>query len=124
MNSYEIAMIVDPNQSEKDIQKIAQETKDLLANYGATAIADERVERRALAYPVKKHKEGIYVFIDFTGPAEVPAKIRYELRHREGLLRMASIIKPVVPAAPSAEPVAAPVEPPPPPAPEPEATGA
>ena len=130
MNSYEIAMIIDPNLSEKDVQKIAQEAKDLLANFGATAIADERIERRALAYPVKKHKEGTYVFLDFTGPADAPQKVRYELRHREGLLRMATISKPVEPAAPSAPPApSAPVSEPAPavvpaaPAAEPEVAG-
>ena len=116
MNSYEIAMILDPNLSEKDVQKIGQETRDLLTTYGATAIADERIERRALAYPVKKHSEGIYVFIDFTGPTTAPQQVRYDLRHREGLLRMAFVTKPHV-----VEPVEeqrAPSVPVPPPEPE------
>jgi len=116
-------MIIDPNLSEKDVQKIAQDTRDLLANSGATAIADERIERRALAYPVKKHKEGTYLFIDFTGPADAPQKVRYELRHREGLLRMAFVTKPVVPAAPECEPAPAAAAPATEPPPEPEAAG-
>jgi small subunit ribosomal protein S6 len=111
-------MILDPNLSEKDVQKIGQETKDLLTNYGATAIADERIERRALAYPVKKHNEGIYVFIDFTGPNTTPQKVRYDLRHREGLLRMAFVSKPLV-VEPVGDQCAPPVPVPPP---EPEVT--
>ena len=126
MNSYEIAMIDNPNQSDKDVQKLAQEVKDLLIANGATAISDERVERRALAYPVQKHAEGIYVYINFTGPAVAPEKVRFELRHREGLMRIAFIAKPipVIEPAPVRE-VAPEPQPQPeaPPEPQPEVAG-
>lgn len=119
-NSYEVAMILNPNLSDKDVQKIAQEIKDLLVRFGASAVSDERVERRALAYPVKKQSEAIYCYIYFTGQGTIPEQVRYEVRHREGLMRMAFVRKPT----PAPEPVAAaPVPPPPtpPPAPAPEA---
>ncbi len=95
MNSYEIAMIVDPNMPEKDVQRLAQETKDLLVKNGASAVADEVVERRTLGYPIKRHTEANYIFIAFTGPSTIPNKIRLEMKHREGLLRLAFIAKPV-----------------------------
>lgn len=112
-NSYEAALILNPNLSEKDVQKIAQETKDMLVKFGAAAVSDERVERRALAYPVKKQNEGFYVYIYFTGPSTVPGQVRYELRHREGLMRMAFVRSPI----PAPEPPPAPVPPAPPEAP-------
>ncbi len=105
--SYEIAMILDPSMSDKDVQKIAQEVRDLLVAAGAAAVSDERTERRALAYPVKKRNEGIYCYIYFTGPTTTPEKVRYELRHREGLLRMTFIRRP----APAPEPISVPSEP-------------
>jgi ribosomal protein S6 len=88
-------MIVSPDLAEKDVQKLAQDSKDLLAASGATAVADEQIERRALAYPIKKHNEASYVYINFSGPASIPEKFRYEMRHREGLMRMAFVCKPV-----------------------------
>jgi ribosomal protein S6 len=95
LNSYELAMIVSPDLAEKEVQKLAQDSKDLLAASGATAVADEQIERRALAYPIKKHNEASYVYINFSGPASIPEKFRYEMRHREGLMRMAFVCKPV-----------------------------
>ena len=95
MNSYELAMIVSPDLAEKDVQKLAQDSKELLATSGATAVSDEQIERRALAYPIKKHNEASYVYINFSGPASIPEKFRYEMRHREGLMRMAFVCKPV-----------------------------
>ena len=94
MNSYELAMIVSPDLSEKDVQKLAQDSKELLAASGATAVSDEQIERRALAYPIKKHNEANYVYVNFSGPPTIPEKFRYEMRHREGLMRMAFVCKP------------------------------
>ena len=34
LNSYELAMIVSPDLGEKDVQKLAQDTKELLATSG------------------------------------------------------------------------------------------
>jgi ribosomal protein S6 len=95
LNSYELAMIVSPDLAEKDVQKLAQDTKELLATSGATAVSDEQIERRALAYPIKKHNEANYVYVNFSGPPSIPEKFRFEMRHREGLMRMAFVCKPV-----------------------------
>jgi ribosomal protein S6 len=95
LNSYELAMIVSPDLAEKDVQKLAQDSKELLAASGATAISDEQIDRRALAYPIKKHNEANYVYINFSGPPTTPEKFRFEMRHREGLMRMAFVCKPV-----------------------------
>ena len=114
MNSYELAMIVSSDLAEKDVQKLSQDSKELLAASGATAVSDEQVERRALAYPKKKHNEANYVYINFSGSPTTPEKFRYEMRHREGLMRMAFVCRPVpkppaevaVPAAPEPGPEA------------------
>jgi ribosomal protein S6 len=108
LNSYELAMIISPTLSEKDAQKVAEEAKELLLANGASAISEPQFERRAFAYPVKKHTEGTFAFISFDGPAPVPSKIRFEMRHREGLLRMAFVCKPAPKHAPAVEPAAAP----------------
>jgi ribosomal protein S6 len=105
-SSYEVAMIIHPALSEKDVQKLAQEVKDLLVSLGASAVSDERVERRGLAYPIRKQNEASYCYVYFTGPAVVPEKVRYELRHREGLMRMTFVRKP----APASEPEPAPAQ--------------
>jgi len=110
LNNYELAMIVNPDLSEKDVQKLAQDSKELLAASGATAVSDEQTERRTLAYPIKKHNEANYVYINFSGPPTIPEKFRFEMRHREGLMRMAFVCKPV-PKPPAEADVAAAPEP-------------
>ncbi|UCG43841.1 MAG: 30S ribosomal protein S6 [candidate division WOR-3 bacterium] len=94
MNHYETAMLLSPALSDKDVSKFVQEARELLTRHGASELAPEKTERRSLAYPVKKHTEGTYVFISFDGPASLPAEMRTELRHRDELLRLAFIRKP------------------------------
>ena len=129
MNHYEAAVLLTPAMSDKDVAKFVQETTELLQKHGASDVAEAKVDRRPLAYPVKKHTEGFYVFIHFDAPGTLPALMRTEYRHHEGILRLAFIRKPAPPPPP--EPVAAapeatpePVAPAPEPAPpaaEPEA---
>jgi len=102
LEHYEAAILLSPNLSEKDVDKFIQEVKELLIKHGAAEIGEYKVERRAFAYPIKKHNEGFYAFVNFDGPGALPEQVRVELRHREELLRLAFISKP----APIVEPVA------------------
>lgn len=94
MNHYEAAMLLTPGLSDKDVEKFVAEMRELLGNHGATEIDDGRVDRRTLAYPVKKNTEGWYVFIQFDAPPTLPDEMKVELRHREELLRLAFIRRP------------------------------
>ena len=94
MNHYETAMLLSPALSDKDVGKFVQEARELLTKHGAAELAPEKTERRPLAYPVRKHTEGTYVFISFDGPSTLPAEMKNELRHRDELLRLAFIRKP------------------------------
>ncbi|MEO0085418.1 MAG: 30S ribosomal protein S6 [candidate division WOR-3 bacterium] len=121
MNKYELAAILNPDLSEKDVAKLVQELKDLLTAAGATELMPERIERRALAYLTKKFREGYYVFLDFTGPASLPAAMQTELKHRQEVLRLAFLRLPEVEPVPE-EPASA-VEPPAEVGPAPEVSG-
>lgn len=107
MSYYETAFLLDPNLNDKDVEKFTQEVRAVIEKLGATEIAEPRVERRALAYPIKKHKEGYFVFLGFTGPATLPEELRVEFRHREDLLRHTVVNRP----KPEPEPEAPTVEP-------------
>ena len=94
MNHYEVATLLTPDLTEKDIQVYIEEMKGLLQQHGAVDIDEPKTGRRTLAYPVRKHTEGQYVFIQFDSPATLPEVIRTELKHREGILRLAFIRRP------------------------------
>lgn len=101
LNNYELTIILDPNFSEKDVSQVTQELTGLLNNLGALVISDIRSERRTFAYPIRKHREGTYLFIRFQGPPALPEKVRKELMHREEILRLAFFRLPPAPPPPA-----------------------
>jgi small subunit ribosomal protein S6 len=94
LNHYEAAMLLKPGLSDKDVEKFIAEMRELLGAKEAVEIDEGRVERRNLAYPVKKNTEGYYVFIQFDAPPTLPDAMKLELKHREELLRLAFIRRP------------------------------
>ncbi|MGQ9677781.1 MAG: 30S ribosomal protein S6 [bacterium] len=98
MNNYEMTLIIDPNLSEKDEERLQEEIVNLLKNHGVNKFYELRSERRAFAFPIRKHREGTYFFFSFLGPTEVPEKIRRDLMHREEILRLAFFRLPHPPA--------------------------
>ncbi len=122
MENYEIAVLLNPEMEDKDLQAFVAELKELLEKNGATELGEPRLDRRPMAYPIKKAKDAFYLFINFKSPATLPQAIRTELKHREGILRMAFVNKPVTAfmadAVAAAQPPAQPAAPAPAPAPE------
>ncbi|MGB9742535.1 MAG: 30S ribosomal protein S6 [candidate division WOR-3 bacterium] len=88
MNNYELAVIIDGNLNEEGVTKIRQELVEMLTGYGA-AVTETKIERRAFAYPIRKQREGTYLFINFQAPPTTPERIRRDLLHREEMLRIA-----------------------------------
>jgi len=120
LNHYEAVTLLVPEFSDKDVQKYVDDLGELLARLGADDIRPARVERRSLAYPVKKRTEGYYVHVHCDAPATLPEAVRTEFKHREGILRLAFVRGPKPENEP--EPAAAPAREEPKPAPEPEPT--
>ncbi len=102
MKNYELTLIIDPDHNEKDIQRLQEELTNLLKTHGAETIWEVRAERRAFAYPIRKHREGTYLFIRFQAPPQLPEKVRQDLKHREEILRLAFFVMPHPPTTASA----------------------
>lgn len=92
-----MTIILNPNLTERDVAQVTQELTGLVTKLGAPVIFDIRTERRAFAYPVRKQREGTYLFIRFQGPPALPEKVRQELMHREEIIRLALFRLPATP---------------------------
>jgi small subunit ribosomal protein S6 len=87
MDKYELTVIVPPELSEEDRDKILTKVEELIkANKGEVASRD-MWGRRELAYPIKKYKEGIYVLFTFTAPKEGIKDIDYKTKINDDIIR-------------------------------------
>lgn len=88
MKQYEATFILKPDLDKANIDKTLGQIQELIAKHKG-AIADTReMGKNRLAYPLKKHKEGIYYRINFSITPDIIATIKKSLYLNESILRM------------------------------------
>lgn len=84
---YELAFILNPEVSEEETRAILDRVEQIVANYGGQIVKVNNWGRRRLAYPIERHRDGIYVFIDMILTPETVAEIERTLKVSESVLR-------------------------------------
>lgn len=65
MNKYETVFIIDPNIESEDIEKVIEDTQNLISGSGGTVIRVDKWGKKRLAYEVKGNRDGYYVLVNF-----------------------------------------------------------
>ncbi len=84
---YELAFILNPEVSEEQTQAILGRVDSVVANYGGRIVKVNQWGRRRLAYPIERHRDGLYVFIDMILTPETVQELERTLRVSEEVLR-------------------------------------
>lgn len=84
---YELMLLLNPKQTEKEHEKNLKEVKNTLTENGFTVVDEDIWGMRDLAYRIAGNDRAYYVILNFTGePAGMPA-VNKDLRIQTGLLR-------------------------------------
>jgi len=75
---YEIGFLLNPESSDEEVKKITDTVVGIIEKAKGNVENIDEWGRRKLAYPIQKHKEGIYTFIN----TEVEGKVMLELERR------------------------------------------
>ncbi|HET8678640.1 MAG TPA: 30S ribosomal protein S6 [bacterium] len=134
MRSYDLVYIVKTDLDNEAISAIVERVTQRLKEQGATIEHAEVWGKRRMAFPIKRYREGHYVFVRFSAPGDRIPEIRHNLKIVEDVLRASIVVavgaiappKTAAQPAPSAPPTAtvaqpAPSAPPAATAPQPEA---
>ncbi len=84
---YELAFILNPEVSEDEIRALLDRIEQIVANYGGQIVKINQWGRRRLAYPIERHRDGYYIFIDSILTPETVAEIERTLRVSEIVFR-------------------------------------
>ncbi|HLJ35297.1 MAG TPA: 30S ribosomal protein S6, partial [Ktedonobacteraceae bacterium] len=84
---YELAFILNPEVSEEQTQTILGRVDQVVANYGGRIVKVNQWGRRRLAYPIERHRDGLYVFMDMILTPETVNELERTLRVSEEVLR-------------------------------------
>ncbi len=84
---YEVGFVINPEASEEEVKKIIDSIVEIIKNADGNIENVDEWGRRKLAYPVQKHKEGIYVFINANMKGSTFVAIERRLKLTEKVMR-------------------------------------
>lgn len=84
---YELMLILDPKQSEKEIENTVSEVKAHAQEHGLTVKDEDVWGVRRLAYKIKGHNDGYYIVILLEGEGTGTVPFRKEMEIQSGVLR-------------------------------------
>ncbi len=84
---YELAFILSPEVNEEETRAVLERVEQIVATYGGQIIKVNQWGRRRLAYPIQRHRDGQYIFIDMILTTETVAELERMLKVSEIVLR-------------------------------------
>jgi small subunit ribosomal protein S6 len=89
MRHYETMYIVDPDVPDEELDGVIEKYQKVVTDAGGEVLEAGKWEkgRRALAYPIRKKREGIYILMRFRAEASVPKELDRIFRINDEILR-------------------------------------
>ena len=87
MTTYEILLMLDPEQAEARQDDILARTRDLVEKGGGAWQSHDAWGRRRLAYPIAHKEEGVYHLVVFDAEAETLEEVSRVLKIEDAVLR-------------------------------------
>ena len=84
---YELGFILNPEVSEEQTRTILNRVEHVVANYNGQVVRVNQWGRRRLGYPIQRHRDGFYVFIDMILTPETVIELDRTLKVSEEVLR-------------------------------------
>ena len=84
---YELGFILNPEVNEDETRSMLDRIEQIVANYGGQVVKVNQWGRRRLAYPIQRHRDGNYIFIDMILTPETVTELERTLKVSEAVLR-------------------------------------
>ncbi len=88
---YETMYILRPDIPEEEVESHLTKYSEVLTNTGAEILDNQMRGKRRLAYPISKHKEGIYVQLSHNGDGQQVAVLEKAMRLSEDVIRYLTV---------------------------------
>ncbi|MBE8965383.1 30S ribosomal protein S6 [Nostocales cyanobacterium LEGE 12452] len=89
--NYETMYILRPDLGEEQVEQAVTKYQTLLRDQGAEEIQIQNRGKRRLAYEIKKHRDGIYIQLNYSAPATAIAPFERAMRLSEEVIRYLTI---------------------------------
>ncbi|MEH2402823.1 MAG: 30S ribosomal protein S6 [Nostoc sp.] len=89
--TYETMYILRPDLGDELIEQAVTKYQNLLRDQGAEDIQIQNRGKRRLAYEIKKHRDGIYIQLNYAAPATAIVPFERAMRLSEEVIRYLTI---------------------------------
>jgi len=93
MNFYETIFVCSPLLNEEDIDALIEKVKGLISKESGEIKNVNKWGKKKLAYPIKRHREGYYVILEFHSPPEKIKELENLYRVTDKIIRYLTIKK-------------------------------
>ncbi len=84
---YELGVIFNPEVSEEETRSVLDRIEQIVTTHDGQIVRVNQWGRRHLAYPIERHRDGLYVFIDMILTPETVSDLERTLKVSEIVLR-------------------------------------
>jgi small subunit ribosomal protein S6 len=88
---YETMYILRPDIPEEDVETHVAKYRDIVVEAGADVLDTQMRGKRRLAYPIAKHREGIYVQLNHNGDGQQVLPLEKAMRLSEDVIRYLTV---------------------------------
>jgi len=100
---YETMYILRPDLGEEQVEQAINKYQNLLREQGAEQLDIQHRGKRRLAYEIQKQRDGIYIQMNYQGPASLIAPLERAMRLSDEVIRYLTVKQEVPEATPSEE---------------------
>ncbi|MCM0591257.1 MAG: 30S ribosomal protein S6 [Gloeotrichia echinulata IR180] len=88
---YETMFILRPDLGDEQVEQAITKYQNLLRDQGVEDIQIQNRGKRRLAYEIKRHRDGIYIQFNYTGPGTAIAILERAMRLSEEVIRYLTV---------------------------------
>jgi small subunit ribosomal protein S6 len=88
---YETIYVLSPDIDREGAEKISTRVSEIVSREGGKLTLVESWGRRRLAYPVQKHKRGVYVYLKYVGRGTIVRELERQLKMLDTVLKYQTV---------------------------------
>jgi len=90
---YELGIVVNPDVGDEQARAIVERITQVIAAHEGQVVRVNAVGRRRLAYPIDRHRDGLYFYFDLIVEPQSIAEIERSLRVNEDIIRHLMLLR-------------------------------
>jgi len=93
VDTYETIIVCSPLLSEEEIDEVVEKVKSLILKEGGEILTVSKWGKKTLAYPIRRHREGYYVLLEFQSPPTMVKELENLYRVTDRIIRYLTVKK-------------------------------